>query len=177
MKRILLVLVLSLLAGGAIHAQSAYFSSEADAVKYINNMCSRFWLKTLAKDQASYQVTVYINDCDLYFDQKDFFDCKPTQEKPCMPLVLNTLIKVNLDAAVLDGESNQIVFNGGRKDVTTLAYWNTAGWEKKGEFSSTFSVQLDYNAPEVKENFAKLKAAFNFLVSKCHVERTKGTNK
>ncbi len=172
-KRLIVLMAILVMGSASSMAQSKYFKTEAEAISYLNKMCNKYWVKTMLKDEASFDIKVYTNDCDLYFEIKDYFECKPGDDKPCIPKVLNTLMKINMEEVTINGKSEEIILTGGKKAITTLSYINTTGWEQKAENSNTLTIPLQYKDATLKDINDKIKDAFIFMVAKCRDQNTK----
>ncbi len=168
MKRLLsLVFLVVFLSEGAQAQISQYFEGRDQLIPYVQSTCKKFWNKSSTQSVSATDVTVYTQDCALYFEVKQYIECAKDTKEPCTPKVLNTLYKINLEDTKLLDDKGMIVLAGANKTVTTLSFVNTGGWEHKADFSKSFTVPLTYNDSKLQEELKKLREAFQLLLMDC----------
>lgn len=152
---------------GIAQAQET-FTNEEDALKLLNAYCSKFWSRQLLPNEVSYELKVYENDCELYFEVKDFFGCAPGETQPCLPKVMTTLTKISLENINVSACDSALILRGGKKCVATLSFMNTTGWNKQADFASSYTLPLNYTDSQLFNKWQSINRALVYLTQKCH---------
>ncbi len=151
-------------------AQDKKFTSSDEAVKFINEICKKYWLINTKEGDLSREITVYQHGCQLFFNETSVMK---TKTEPEGGEAYNTLISVNLRKVKQIGNFNMIEFAGGKKDIVTLNTRGNALFNSKGEYSSRYRVALDYANPVLKNTLYDLTTAVDYLVKQCHAKAVK----
>ena len=163
-------IALTLFTYSASNAQDKKFTSSAEAVKFINETCNKYWLVNTMKGDISREVTVYQDKCQLFFNEKSVMQTKPGTEGGEM---VNTLISVNLRRVKQVGNYGYIEFAGGKKDIVTVISKGNNELNNKGQYSGRYRVALDYSNQMLKNNLYDLTTAVDYLIKTCHGKHIK----
>ncbi len=169
MRVITVLATVYLIASGmASNAQQRKFTSAPEAVKFINETCNKYWLKNLKEGDISRDITVYQHGCQLIFNEKTITKKLAPTESPEKNDVYHLIVSVKLAGTKLTSGFTSLEFEGGAKDIVTLAYHGNSELNNKGEFSNRYRVPLDYDNPAMREVVFNLTNATTYLLSECH---------
>ncbi len=177
MKSRLILLIGAILVSHICLAQQRTFASANDAVKFINEMCNKYWMKNTSTNEISREINVYQQGCNLYFNEKSITGTKSTIDSPAKNQVNSVVVSVNLSKVKQSGNYTKVEFTGGKKDIITQSYRGNSQLNNKADFGNRYQVPLDYGNQLLKDNVYDMTVAIDFLMKGCHGKPVKKTHK
>ena len=146
--------------------QQIAFKSNDQAVKFINDICNKYWVKATGIE-LSREITAYQKGCDLYFSERTIINPNRDAVDGSGNEVNTTITNVKLSSAKLIGNDTTIEFVGGKKDLIIVNYKGNNEYNNKPPFAARFRLSLDYNNGMLRENMNNMVLAIAYLQQQC----------
>jgi hypothetical protein len=167
MNKIILSVLVLMVGFQPVRAEKIKFSSDQEAVDYINTACVKYWQKATLAEQTGVKVAVHQDNKHLIIDEKSTFARPAQYGREAYTETKDVTITIDLSKVKLSRTFTNIILSETQSNAITVAtVWSTKSIDNKTEHPVVYTLPLVYDKRETELEIPRLSTAFRYLVTR-----------